>query len=161
MDNHKFVHAYFSNNDRTVVEAVWQNNDGKKVISHIDAIRTKSYAWKQLLKHITIDQLHQNTYQRIRTMDEQFKEQVFQIGRERGLLLDIDDIQTDGYKVVTKVLFNKFDPETDKEKLFLYKLQLFEVPEIRDSKKKTLKTKLRQAPTLLEATKIAIQIFNE
>ena len=56
------------------------------------------------------------------------------------------------------MLFKKFNKEEDKEKLFLYKLSLFEVPEIKESKSSVKKKKLRQAKNILEATKIAISI---
>ena len=56
------------------------------------------------------------------------------------------------------MLFKKFNKEEDKEKLFLYKLSLFEVSEIKESKSSVKKKKLRQAKNILEATKIAISI---
>ena len=160
MENHTYVHAYFSNNDRTVVESHWKNSDDKIVTNHIDATNHKSTAMKLLLRNVSIDKLHENTYKHIKAMNEGFKNKTVEIAKERGLIIDVNDIQTHGYKIATRVLFEKFDPEKDKEKLFLYKLELFEIPKIRDSKKTSMKAKLRKATTMLEATKIAIQMVS-
>ena len=51
--------------------------------------------------------------------------------------------------------------EEDKEKLFLYKLTLFENDVIKDSNNKELKASLRKAPDIISATKIAIQIAED
>ena len=74
------------------------------------------------------------------------------------MLHDVDELSTDTYKLLSHMLFKKFNKEEDKEKLFLYKLSLFEVPEIKESKSSVKKKKLRQAENILEATKIAISI---
>ena len=87
-----------------------------------------------------------------------FEDSVVKLAKERGLLYDIDELSTDTYKVLSHILFKEFDEEQDKEKLFLYKLQLFEVPAIKKSKSSAKKKKLRQAKNMLEATKIAISI---
>ena len=55
--------------------------------------------------------------------------------------------------------FVTVDPERDKEKLFLYKLQLFEVEHVKNSKSTKKKKELRQAKSILEATKIAISMM--
>ena len=153
---HEFVRAHFSNNDRTTVESFWTNGDVIRV-EYIEA-KEGDPNWENLLTHIDIDALHEATYQHIKEQNAVFEESVIKLAKERGLLYDIDELSTDTYKLLSNMLFKKFNKEEDKEKLFLYKLSLFEVPEIKESKSSVKKKKLRQAKNILEATKIAISI---
>ena len=75
------------------------------------------------------------------------------------MIYDFDESHTDVFKAIAQVLFGKFDPEKDKEKLFLYKLQLFEVDTIKSSKNSAKKKKLRQAVSMVDATKIALSMI--
>ena len=153
---HEFVRAHFSNNDRTTVESFWTDGDVERV-EYIEA-KEGDPNWKNLLTHIDIDALHEATYQHIKEQNAVFEESVIKLAKERGLLYDIDELSTHTYKLLSNMLFKKFNKEEDKEKLFLYKLSLFEVPEIKESKSSVKKKKLRQAKNILEATKIAISI---
>lgn len=153
---HEFVRAHFSNNDRTTVESFWTDGDVERV-EYIEA-KEGDPNWENLLTHIDIDALHEATYQHIKEQNAVFEESVIKLAKERGLLYDIDELSTDTYKLLSNMLFKKFNKEEDKEKLFLYKLSLFEVPEIKESKSSVKKKKLRQAKNILEATKIAISI---
>ena len=153
---HEFIRAHFSNNERTTVESFW--TDGK--VERVEYIEAKEGDpnWENLLTHIDIDTLHEATYQHIKEQNAVFEDSVVKLAKERGLLYGIDELSTDTYKVLSHILFKEFDEEQDKEKLFLYKLQLFEVPAIKKSKSSAKKKKLRQAKNMLEATKIAISI---
>ena len=153
---HEFVRAYFSNNERTTVESFWTDGNVERV-EYIEA-KEGDPNWENLLTHIDIDALHEATYQHIKEQNAVFEESVIKLAKERGLLYDIDELSTDTYKLLSNMLFKKFNKEEDKEKLFLYKLSLFEVPEIKESKSSVKKKKLRQAKNILEATKIAISI---
>ena len=153
---HEFVRAHFSNNDRTTVESFWTDGDVERV-EYIEA-KEGDPNWENLLTHIDIDALHEATYQHIKEQNAVFEESVIKLAKERGLLYDIDELSTDTYKVLSHILFKEFDEEKDKEKLFLYKLQLFEIPAIKKSKSSAKKKRLRQAKNIIEATKIAISI---
>ena len=74
------------------------------------------------------------------------------------MIYDFDEQNTDVYKAFVQVLFSDFDPERDKEKLFLYKLQLFEADQVKKSKSTSKKKQLRQAKTMIEATKVALSM---
>ena len=156
MKGHTFIKAHFCNDERTLVETLWEK-DGKNVIQYIEA-NDDSKAWKTLLTHTDIDTLHEATYAHIKEQNQALEETVVRIARKRGMVYDVDDLSTDTYKILSHILFKDFNEEEDKEKLFLYKLQLFEVPAIKNSKSSTKKKKLRQAKNMLEATKIAISI---
>ena len=157
MKGHTFISAHFCNDERTLVEAQWEK-DGKNVVQYIEA-NDNSKAWKTLLTHTDIDALHEATYKHIKEQNEVFEDTIIKIAKERGLIYDFDEQNTDVYKAFVQVLFSDFDPEKDKEKLFLYKLQLFEVDHVKKSKNSAKKKELRQAKSIVEATKIALSMM--
>jgi len=65
------------------------------------------------------------------------------------------------YETLISLIFKPFDKEEDKEKLFLTKLKLFEVDQIKKSKNRILKAELRKALTIVDAIKIGLQISEE
>ena len=155
---HDFLTAHFCNNERTTVESYWVTPDGKETrVEYIEA-KEGDPNWENLLTHIDIDALHEATYKHIKEQNAMFEDTVIKLAKDRGLLYDIDELSTDTYKVLSHILFKEFDEEQDKEKLFLYKLQLFEIPAVKKSKDSAKKKKLRQAKNILEATKVAISI---
>tara|TARA_Y100001972_G_scaffold81053_1_gene98448 strand:- start:2241 stop:2723 length:483 start_codon:yes stop_codon:yes gene_type:complete len=156
IEGHEFVEAYFFNNERTLVESVW--TDGKhNRTQHIEA-KEGNKDWEDLLTRIDIDALHEATYNFIKRQNEAFEDTVIKIAKDRGMIYDFDEQNTDVYKAFVQVLFSDFDPERDKEKLFLYKLQLFEADQVKKSKSTSKKKQLRQAKTMIEATKVALSM---
>lgn len=155
---HEFLYAHFSDNERTIVESYWSTPDGKETrVEYIEA-KDGDPNWENLLTHIDIDTLHEATYKNIRDLDNSYKDQVMEIAKERGMVYDIDSINTDIYKAITAAIFKPFNPEEDKEKLFMFKLQLFELEQIKNNKNKTQKAKLRKSKDIIEALKAAIDI---
>jgi len=156
---HEFLTAHFSNNDRTIVEAYWTTPDGKETrVEYIEA-KEGDPSWENLLTHMDIDTLHESTYKQIRAQNEAFEDDVIRIAKERGMVYDFDEQNTDVYKAFVQVIFGEFDPERDKEKLFLFKLQLFEADAVKSSKSSAKKKKLRQAKTMIDATKAALSMI--
>jgi hypothetical protein len=155
---HEFLTAHFCNNERTMVESYWITPDGKETrVEYIEA-KPEETAWKKLLTHIDIDSLHEATYKHIKAQNEAFEDNVIELAKSRGMIYDVDEMSGDVHKIIAQSLFAPFDETQDKEKLFLYKLQLFEVEAIRKCTDSQKKRELRQAKTILEATKIAIDI---
>ena len=156
---HEFVRAHFSNNERTTVESFW--TDGK--VERVEYIEAKDGDpnWENLLTHINIDDLHEATYKHIREQNDIFEDSIIKIAKERGMIHDLNEIQNQSiHKLIIDTIFGAFDEEKDKERLFLYKLKLFELEKIKKSKKDSLKKKLRQAKTVIEATEIAIKLVS-
>ena len=152
----KFSRAHFTNDARTTIEAYW--TDGKR--ERVEWIEAKEgdVHYEHLLKFIDIDALHEATYKHIKEQNEAFEDSVIKIAKERGLIYDFDEQNTDVYKAFVQVMFGKFDPKKDKEKLFLYKLQLFEADQVKQSKDTKKKKELRQAKTMIDATKVALSM---
>jgi len=161
IDGHDFLTAHFTNNERTIVESLWVDPKTNEIREYTLEAVEGNEDWKALLNHIDIDTLHENTYKHIREQNQQFEDQVIRVAKERGMIYDIDSINTDLYKAIIQYLFKPFNSEEDKEKLFMIKLQLFEVEEIKNNKNKDLKAKLRKSTTPLDAIKTAIEIVEE
>ena len=153
---HEFVRAHFSNNERTMVESFW--TDGK--VERVEYIEAKEgdLNWENLLTHIDIDTLHEATYQHIKEQNTVFEESVIKIAKERGLVYDLSNLNNNVCKLIVDLIFGDFDKEKDKEKLFMFKLQLFEIEKIKQSKNRSAKAKLRKCNNIMDAVKIAIDI---
>tara|TARA_B100000941_G_scaffold75362_1_gene51400 strand:+ start:186 stop:668 length:483 start_codon:yes stop_codon:yes gene_type:complete len=159
MKGHTFIKAHFCNDERTLVETLWEK-DGKNVVQYIEA-NDDSKAWKTLLTHTDIDALHEATYKHIKEQNVALEDTIVKIAKERGLLYDIDSVNSQMYKAIVSAIFTPFDAEKDKERLFMFKLELFEFEKIRMSKNKALKAKLRKTKNMIEALKVAIKIVEE
>ena len=158
MKGHTFVTAHFSNNERTLVEVVWEK-DGKNVLQYVEA-DDNSAAWKTLLSHIDVDGLHEKTYKNIRETQKAFEQTAIRIAKDQGILRDFQD-KTVINDIVMEMLFNKDDSSESKNTLFVFKLKLFELDFVKNCKTRELKSKLRKALDIRQALKAAIDIFEE
>tara|TARA_R100000030_G_scaffold62114_1_gene47018 strand:- start:2134 stop:2616 length:483 start_codon:yes stop_codon:yes gene_type:complete len=159
----RFVDAYFTNNERTVVNVLWEN-DNKENIEETVIAETNDPAWENLLNQpeVTIDKLHERTVNRNREQRAIFEQQVVDIAKRDGLIYDGDHINTDVYKMFVKTIFNtELEEKEVKEQLFMFKLALFELDKIKDSDDREKKAALRKAETLPAALKIACDLFED
>ena len=157
---HKFVSAHFTDNARTTVEVQWEAPDGKMRVEYIMA-EEDNVNWKNLLEHISIDELHEATYKYIKNSQRNFEIQAMQIAKDQGLLQDIRDKNVINEAII-KILFEKEEEDGDsKNTLFVFKLKLFELEFVKNCKTKKLKSDLRKAKNIREALKVAIEIFEE
>ena len=157
---HKFVSAHFTDNARTTVEVEWEGPDGKTRVEYIMA-EEDNVNWKNLLEHISIDELHEATYKYIKNSQRNFEIQAMQIAKDQGLLQDIRDKNVINEAII-KILFEKEEEDGDsKNTLFVFKLKLFELEFVKNCKTKKLKSDLRKAKNIREALKVAIKIFEE
>ena len=162
LPGHEFLTAHFSDNERTNVEVYWVTPDGLETrVENIEA-KTGDPAWEDLLTHISLEELHQATYKQMQEQDAMFKEDVIKIAKERGLIHDLTNLNNvETMKLIVDFIFGEFDPQKDKEKLFMFKLKLFEVDKIKQSKNREVKAGLRKAESLTEAIKAAVEILEE
>mgnify|MGYP001193661310 CR=1 FL=1 len=157
---HKFVSAHFTDNARTTVEAQWEAPDGKIRVEYIMA-EEDNVNWKNLLEHISIDELHESTYKYIKNSQKAFEVQAIQIAKDQGILKDFTDKSLISESLV-KAVFEKEEEDGDsKNILFIFKLKLFELEFIKKCKTRKLKSDLRKAANIREALKVAIKIFEE
>ena len=160
---HEFLHAHFSNNDRTIVESYWITPDGKETrVEHIEA-KEGDPNWENLLTHTDIDKLHEDTYKFIKDTQKAFENQAIQIAKDQGILQDFQDKNVINNAII-KILFeqDKQDNNSDsKNTLFVFKLKLFELDFVKNCKSRKMKSELRKAENIRQATKIAIDIFEQ
>ena len=160
VENHRFITAYFTNNERTVVESLWSNDELGTIRTFELVAEEDNPHWIELLKHITIDELHERTYKFIRERNRDYEEEIIRIAKERGLIYDINDIDSQLYEVLAKILFKEYNPKKDKEKLFMFKLQLFELDFVKQCTDNDLKRNLRKSENFIDAISVTIEIKN-
>mgnify|MGYP001395195382 CR=1 FL=1 len=157
---HEFLSAHFSNNERTTVESYWITPDGKETrVEYIEA-KDGDPNWENLLTHTNIDKLHEDTYKHIKNTQKAFENQAIQIAKDQGILQDFQDKNVINNAIV-KILFEQDNDSDSKNTLFVFKLKLFELDFVKNCKSRKMKSELRKAENIRQATKIAIDIFEQ
>ena len=150
------IGAYFIDNDRKNIEVLTTSEDKKQIIPTILPFDENNPMFKELTSVITVDDLHENTYQKKKDEQKIFEEKVMQIAKKDGLLLDDTKIDSTSYNKIAKAIFEQGENE---DQLFALKLALFELTAIRDSKNDDLKKKLRQSKNKIDTLKVAFEII--
>ena len=150
------IGAYFIDNDRKNIEVLTTSEDKKQIIPTIMPFDENNPSFKELTSVVSVDQLHENTYQKKKDEQKIFEEKVMQIAKRDGLLVDDTKIDSNSFQKIVTAIFNEPDNE---DQLFALKIALFEVEKIRDSKNSELKKKLRQSKTKTEALKVAFEVI--
>jgi hypothetical protein len=152
-----YITASFIDNERKNIEVLLRDEKNEKVISHIVEYDEKYPVCQELLKIITLDDLHENTYQKKQKEKKAVEEMVVRIAKRDGLVFDEHRLDTKFYPTIVKAMFEETENE---DHLFALKLALFELKQIRDSKDIEVKKKLRQAKNKIELLKIAIDLMS-
>lgn len=153
IEGHKFVKAMFANNERTNIELYWQNkeNDNEIRIEYCEANESDEvYNW--LLTQMTIDDLHEATVLHIREQDAIYRQAVIDIAKADGLTSDPQSGQGDTAALLTQVLFD-FNPDNQKELLFQFKINVFEMDVVKNLKDTKVKAKIRKADNVIDIVK--------
>ena len=162
LEGYSVKSAFFRDSARTVVEVVWEHSDTEEqdqveyinaAIDSRGAAAEASPEWTNLLKHIDIATLHKNTGNYILDQQKAFEVQVEAIAKKKGMVVNSDKTHP-----IVEMLFNR---ESTKEDLFLYKLQLFELAQIKASKDRATKALLRKSDNMIDITKYAIKLFED
>ena len=162
IENLEIHTAHFINNERTEIEVLFLSEESTEdhVVLIPYSIEAKEgdadYEW--LISKIEIDQIHENTFNKFRKENEEFRENIIATGKEMGLIFDNNGVNSNLYEALVDTLFEPFIEEDMKEKLFVMKLKLFEVEAIKSSKNRELKAKLRKSKDFLSAIKYATMI---
>ena len=144
-ENHTLVGAHFIDEERTIIETNWKDNDAEDVyrMYHID-VDTEQY--EELLNLITIDEIHERTYRYIVDSRTAYEASLLEVGRASGELGDLNKIGDDE---VCKYIMETLDRNSD-EILFNLKLTMFEQAKVKESSDSKLKSSLRKAKSLAE-----------
>ena len=160
MQGHTLLNARFLNSDRTTILAEWQDDSDETIIrnQYMEA-KDNNVQYKELLDHTTIDDIYEYTVNYERQYRKGYEKFVLDLAQQEGLIYN-GDLNPEFYQDMANFLFSD-KGEEEKERLFLFKLKLFELDFIKNCKTRQLKSKLRKAENVREALKVAIDIFEK
>ena len=150
--------AYFVDENRTLIEVLYSSLDFKETLSAIIEYDSKHPDCQALLKVMSLDDLHESTYNQKKEERKLFEQEAIKIAQNSGLVFDMNRLDTKFYPLLVKSIFEESENE---DHLFALKLALFEVEQIRDSKNDELKKKLRQSKTKADCLINALTIVQE
>ena len=160
MENHDFVTARFTNNDRTTVTARWmskteKDKNGEPIYRVENALADPDNPiYKKILEYVSEDLLHENTVNWARAQREGYDNMVEAIAIRNGDLTDFGDDTQLAEKIME---ITDKDHEVDNEKLFKFKLSLFDSPRINNSKDRNKKAALRKAKSYREVIQAVLK----
>lgn len=161
-DDYELVTAHFSNDQKTDVKCFFREKaTGEINPYYVQANDNKQY--NTLLEMIDIDQIHKNTWAMVDESQNQIRDLVFRIGKEKGWLFDIAQDAEDEAKIAStffKILFRENETSKDNERLFFLKMELFELEWVKTCKDRELKKALRKSKTYIDTMQAAINIWN-
>ena len=160
-----FIDAYFIDEDRQNIEILQKSDDGKKVIPTIIAYEQPNETGKtstgnmEILKEVmSVDELHERTYQKKKEERKLFEEQVMRIAKKDGMVLDESQKPETLFPLIVKTIT---EDQENEDHLFALKLALFEVDKIRDSANVDVKTEMRSGTTKAQVLSAALKIISE
>ena len=151
------ISAYFIDNERANIEVLTRSEDGTKVIPTIIPFDENNTLYKELITIISLDQLHEDTYNKKKQEKKDFEAMTMRIAKKSGLVFDEHRLDTKFYPTLVKAIF---EDKENEDHLFALKLALFELPKIRDSKDSESKKKLRHAKNKIEVLQTAFDLMS-
>ena len=152
-----FITASFIDSERQNIEILMTNEDKSATIPYIIPFDESDVKYQALQTVMTLDQLHEATYQKKKRERKDFEDTVLQIAKQDGLIMDSNKIDTKFYPKVVEAIFGD---EENLDHVFALKLAIFELDAIKDSKKEDLKKKLRQSKTKKDIMATACEILS-
>ena len=152
-----FVTASFIDSERQNIEILMTNEDKSATIPYIIPFDESDVKYQALQTVMTLDQLHEATYQKKKRERNDFEDTVLQIAKQDGLIMDSNKIDTKFYPKVVEAIFGD---DENLDHVFALKLAIFELDAIKDSKKEDLKKKLRQSKTKKDIMATACEILS-
>ena len=160
-----FIDAYFIDEDRQNIEVLQKSEDGKKVIPTIIAFekpdetgKTSTGNMEKLKEVMSVDELHERTYQKKKDERKLFEEQLMRIAKKDGMVLDNASKPETLFPLIVKTIT---EAQENEDHLFALKLALFEVDKIRDSANVDVKTEMRSGTTKAQVLSAALKLISE
>jgi len=159
-----FVTAAFIDNERTNIEVLLKNDEETKVYPYILEYNPDNPICKELLKVCSLDELHENTWSKKKEEVKLFEDSVIRIAEKTGIIKKLLKISKraeaeDFFGAIFDFLLT--DKKEHIDRLFNFKLHLFEQDVIKKSKNEKVKSNIRKAKTPLGAFKEFIKIWEE
>ena len=160
INEENFITAHFIDNERKNIEVLLKSDDGKAVNPFILEYDPNNSICKELLSVVTLDQLHENTYIKKQEERKQFEKVVKKVAQKEGLLKKIiENVDSDFFKLLFDFLLSSKQEHIDR--LFNFKIFLFEQDIVKNCKDEDLKTAIRKSKTPLEALDKFLIIWKE
>tara|TARA_B100000212_G_scaffold335615_1_gene307805 strand:+ start:278 stop:778 length:501 start_codon:yes stop_codon:yes gene_type:complete len=151
-----FIDAYFIDEERQNVEILATSEDKKKVFPTIVPFSEDNHMFKALKSVMSVDELHERTYNKKKEERKLFEEQLLRIAKKDGFVIDETKDKTSIFPTLIKTII---EDEKNEDHLFALKLALFEVDKIRDSENADLKSNIRKGKTKAEVLLNALKII--
>ena len=153
-----FITAHFIDNERKNIEVLLKSEDETAVNPYILEYDVDNPICQELLKLCSLDQLHENTYTKKQEERKVFVNQVKTIAQKEGLIKHIiEEVNPKFIELMMDFLLSNKKEHIDR--LFNFKIHLFEQDIVKNCKDQSKKTAIRKSKTPLEALKIYIQLW--
>ena len=153
------ISAYFIDNERKNIECLLKS-DVDKVYTQIIPFDEKNDMYKMLMNIVTLDDIHEVTYEKKKEERKIFEQKVKEIAKKEGLIKQIiENVDPDFFKLLFDFLLS--DKQEHIDILFNFKIFIFEQDVVKNSKNETAKTAIRKSKTPLEALDNFIVIWKE
>ena len=150
IEGHTFQTAHFTDNERSNVTSLWVDDEGTVRPCNMSS-EENDPNFQELLKYITIDELHENTGNVIKSIQRAYEEDIMTMAEADGI--DVMSLRGIGNAAVDAVA-NWITAKYNDEQVFKIKLRLFEHDKVKDStdtKKKSALRKAKSVPEIVEA----------
>jgi hypothetical protein len=155
-----FITASFIDNERKNIEILLKDDEETKVYPYILEYNPDNPICKELLEICSLDQLHENTWQKKKDERRDFESMVKKVAVKEGLLKRIiENVDSDFFKLLMDFFLS--DKQEHIDRLFNFKIFLFEQDTVKNSKNEEVKTAIRKSKTPLEALDNFIIIWKE
>ena len=101
------ITAYFIDNERQNIEMLVRSDKKNSVFTEILPFDEKNEQYKNLIKIINLDQLHELTYQKKKEEKKEFETMAIGIAKKSGLVFDYEKIDTKFFPYMVKSIFVK------------------------------------------------------
>jgi hypothetical protein len=153
------ISAYFIDNERKNIECLLKS-DVDKVYTQIIPFDVKNDMYKMLMEIVSLDDIHEVTYEKKKEERKIFEQKVKEIAKKEGLIKQIiENVDPDFFKLLFDFLLS--DKQEHIDRLFNFKIFIFEQDVVKNSKNETAKTAIRKSKTPLEALDNFIVIWKE
>ncbi len=155
-----YITAHYIDNERKTIEVILKDEEETKVYPYILEYNPDNPICKELLKVCSLDELHENTWEKKKVERKDFESMVKRVAQKDGLLKKIiESVDSEFMTLMMDFLLSGKQEHIDR--LFNFKIFLFEKDIVKTCKDEDLKTAIRKSKTPLEALKIFIQIWEE
>ena len=155
-----YITSHFIDIERKNIQVLLKSDDETSVYPYILEYNPKHPICQELLKLCSLDQLHENTYIKKQEERKDFVNQVKRIAQKEGLIKKIvENVDSEFMTLMLDFLLS--DKKKHIDRLFNFKIFLFEQDIVKTCKDESKKTAIRKSKTPLEALKIFITLWEE